>query len=244
MTLVLTRNPAEALAVTVDPLLFVVAGQSNMLRAGAEATYDAAPQDASITIEGMYWYVDPGVAPGTVVTPGGPILTMARLLVDATGGTVGMIGAAQSGTNIAAWQKGYALYDDMLAAIQDTGLPVAGFFFAQGEFDSRGDDPAGIEGTAVANYGWGVFFAQMVADLRADLGQPTLPVVYGRLAHNNDATYTHWDLIKAQQDAVDIENAVEIDPEPVVLADTVHWTQASYDLVAPKYVNAWLALDR
>lgn len=249
MTLILDRDASYVAPVVADPLILVLAGQSNMLRAGAEATYADSPYDASIVVESMRWYIEDGASPGTVETPGGPGLSIARGIVAATGRNVGVVGAALSGSNVEAWTKGHDLYDDMLAAIQATGYPVAGFFFAQGEVDARDDgyvpgDVPGTEGTALSARGWGVYCRRLIASLREDLDQPDLPVVLGRLAHNADAVYGHWDTIQAQQDdvAARVANVAIVDPEPVVLVDTVHWTQASYDLVAATYVTAWLEL--
>lgn len=222
--------------------VFVLAGQSNMIPPGRELEVPAEPADTGLVLAALRWWMVPGAAPGTVRAQAGPGLGFARAVVRAGVPRVGLVGCALGGSNITAWQKGQALYDDCLAAVRAIGLPVAGVLFAQGEVDARSDGYQPPDGTVLAPDLWGDCFGHFVVDFRADTGQPDLPVVYARLAHSAADVHGNWAAVQAQQDAVRIPGVAMVDPEPVELADQVHWTDEGYAAVGEKMAAAWLAL--
>lgn len=215
--------------------LFVVAGQSQMIRTGVLADVDRAPEDANIVLTALNAALDPGATPDTASVHPGCWLPFARYLAR-MGVAVGVVGGAQSAAWIGRWQQGEDLYEATVAAALATGLPVAALLFAQGESDANASQPTAQPAD------WAALFAQMVAGMRADLG--SFPVLMGRLAHTTQTgAYTAWDQVKAQQDlaAAAVSDLTVVDPEPVqLLDDGVHWTDASYAVTGARYAAAWL----
>jgi hypothetical protein len=236
-----TPSPTATATATPAVALFVLAGQSNMGLWDA-IEVPAAPEDGGLVLAGLRWTApEPGSTPGTIRVRNGPGLAFARA-VARTGQRVGLVGCAVPGTGIRDWQKGQPLYDECLAAVRATGLPVAGLVVYQGEADAarpRANPDA-------APTAWAALFSRFVADWRADLGQPDLPAVYARLAHTTSEVFVaNWTTVQAQQDAARAPGVIEVDVEPVVLRDPVldgvHLDDASYDLVGERLAAAWLS---
>lgn len=239
-----TATPTGTATITPTPTppieLFALVGQSNM-GLWERIQVPAAPEDAGFALAGLRWEApQPGYAPGTTLALNGPGLAFGRA-VARTGRRVGLVGCAVPGTGIRAWQKGQPLYDDCLAAVRATGLPLAGVIVYQGEADAF--DPR-ILPTAAGDQ-WGTLFGAFGADWRADLDQPDLPIVYARLAHATSTVFTRWTTVQTQQDAARAPGVIEVEVEPVVLRDPVmdgvHLDDPSYALVGERLAAAWLA---
>lgn len=93
---------------------------------------------------------------------------------------IGLIPSAVGGTPLSRWQKGGDLWQQAIerAKIAARHGTLKGVIWHQGESDSNSD----------ASMTYGARLAQMIADLRAEVGMPELPVVVGQLGvHENSS---------------------------------------------------------
>lgn len=88
--------------------------------------------------------------------------------------TIALVPCAVGGTELKRWVKGGDLYKKALAKARKAGASgsICGVLWHQGESDSRKQQDAETYEKRLS---------QMFGDLRADLGQPTLPIVVGQL---------------------------------------------------------------
>ena len=95
-------------------------------------------------------------------------------LVESTGVPIGLIASAHGGTSMEQWnpakkeQGGNSLYGSMLRQVKLAGGKVRGVLWYQGESDAMGG-------------AWKVYpkvFADFIAAVRSDFGQPELPFYY------------------------------------------------------------------
>jgi hypothetical protein len=106
-----------------------------------------------------------------------------RLAAKEPSAKIGLIPCAFGGTSLDQWKPGAALYTNALARArlaQKSGALVA-VLWHQGEADSAA--------AKVATYP--ERFAAMIAQLRADLGAPDVPVIVGELGRYRDG-YAHF----------------------------------------------------
>jgi hypothetical protein len=219
------------------PLVFLLAGQSNMIRGGATVTRPALPADELLSGALRWWLV--GNADGTVSAPCGPGLAFGRTVAAATGRPVVLVGGAAGGASIVAWQRGTPLYAESVAAARAAGGELGAVLVAQGEADARADG-------VVANPrpdDWHAYFAALVCALRLDLCAPDLPVLLSLLGTTTSPVHGNWSRVVACQAAAAIPGLVAVDPNPVgLLADGIHWTDQSYGDQGRRLAAAYLAL--
>lgn len=219
----------------MDPLVVVLAGQSNMIRGGATVTRPAVLADDLLSGTLRWWLTRN--ADGTVTAPCGPGLGFGRTVAAALARPVVLVGGALGGSTIAQWQRGTPLYDETLAATRAACGEVGALVFAQGEADAR-DDGLVLEPHPDD---WHCYFAAFVCALRLDLGAPDLPVLLGLLGHTTSPVHGNWARVQACQAAAAIPGLVTVDPNPVELVDTVHWTDGSYGDAGRALGAAYLA---
>lgn len=160
-------------------------------------------------------------------------------IVRHTGIPIGLIMVAHGGTSMAQWdarlasEGGRSLYGSMLRSVQAAGGKVAGLLWYQGESDA-------LEGLAEQYY---ATMLDWVRQLRADLGNSELPVIYAQLAGVtswpdevpwNRVQHDQWLLEQAMGQA---ELVPTIDAQ---LADTIHPNTASLRSIGQRM--AWSAL--
>jgi hypothetical protein len=179
-----TGLAAESAAVTAKPpgrepfRLYLLIGQSNMAGRGAIGESDRVPHPRVFTFTRTNTWapaIDPLHFDKPTIAGVGLGSAFGRAMADAHPGVgIGLIPCAVGGTPLSRWMKDGDLYQQALArarvALKDGTL--AGILWHQGESDS------GTEATA-RNYGERL--AQMVADLRNDLGAGDVPFVAGKL---------------------------------------------------------------
>lgn len=158
--------------------------------------------------------------------------------------TVGLIPCAVGGTPLERWVKGGDLYEQALVrarlAMKDGRLK--GILWHQGESDS------GSEETARS---YAARLAQMVADLRADLGVGEVPFVAGKLgeflAHTaKDGKPSFWPVVNEQ-----LASIPTLVPKAAVVestglkhkGDAVHFDTPSLREFGRRYAQAMLALQ-
>jgi sialate O-acetylesterase len=134
---------------------------------------------------------------------------------------VGLIPCAHGGTAIEEWSPagrgrgGESLYGSMYRRVQAVGGKVAGVLWYQGEADGK---------PALAPL-YRARFEELIAAVRKDFGQPSLPFYYVQLGrHVNDANVAEWNLVQETQRRVEtsiphVGMAVSIDLE---MDDGIH----------------------
>lgn len=160
------------------------------------------------------------------------------------GARVGLIPCAKGGSAIAEWAQQPAsrrdtLYGSFIARTREAMArgTVAAILWFQGEADTKS------EANALA---WRPAFEALVTAWRADLDNPTLPVVFAQLGTLSvPGEQTHWDVLKDEMELVDIENVSMIvtDDLPALNAG-LHWDDASsYVTIGQRFATALLALE-
>lgn len=251
-----TRNLASALvglllmtAVAVpappdsaDLQIFLLVGQSNMAGRGRVEPEDKVPHPRVFVFnQEMKWVpaVDPLHFDKPTRIGTGLGKTFGAIIAEARpGAVIGLVPAAFGGSALDEWAPGAVHYVNAVTrakqALQRGRL--AGILWHQGESDRAPE--------RVATYG--VRFARFIAQLRADLGVPEVPVIVGeigRFAPNegpvNDALRQLPGLVPhcAWVSAAGLTGQPE-KPE------MVHFDSASYRELGRRYARAWLELEQ
>jgi type 1 glutamine amidotransferase len=226
--------------------LWVLAGQSNM--EGLGDLLDVTPPHARVMALGMngrwsqaeeplHWLVD---SPDPVHSQDGNTraarsaqehktrtkgaglgLPFAVSLVESTGVPIGLVACAHGGTSMEQWnptkkgEAGHSLYGSMLRQIALAGGKVRGVLWYQGESDAMGG-------------GWQVYpsvFANFIASVRSDLGQPELPFYFVQIGRFvNGADPKGWNAVQdAQRTLVDrVSNTAVVSVIDLELDDGIH----------------------
>lgn len=159
---------------------------------------------------------------------------------------VGLIPCAKGETSIMEWQQNYtdqSLYGSCLKRIKAAGLAgqVDGIIFFQGEADTVDPNMAPHLPLAVNNYA--EMFEKFVLDMRTDLGDPTLPVVFAQIGSNkNSEKYVNWKIIQEQQESVMLACSAMITSDDLELRDEIHYTTASYQIIGERFAEAFHTL--
>lgn len=180
--------------------LYLLIGQSNMAGRGLLAPESSVSRLRLLKFSQRNAWA-PGVEPlhtdKPAVAGAGLGMSFAREMADADKKiTVGLIPCAVGGTPLQRWQKGGDLYEQALVraklAMQQGTLK--GILWHQGEGDS------GKEETARS---YGQRLAEMIADLRADLGAGEVPFVAGKLGKflaptSKEGSPSFWPVVNTQ----------------------------------------------
>lgn len=159
---------------------------------------------------------------------------------------IGLIPCAKGETSIMEWQQDYSdqsLYGSCLKRIHAAGLAgqVDGIIFFQGEADTVDPNMAPHLPLAVNNYT--EMFEKFVTGMRADLGDPNLPVVYAKIGSNkNSEKYVNWAMIQKQQESVVLACSAMITSDDLELRDEIHYTTPSYQIIGERFADAFHAL--
>jgi hypothetical protein len=159
---------------------------------------------------------------------------------------IGLIPCAKGETSIMEWQQNdsdQSLYGSCLKRIRAAGLAgqVDGIIFFQGEADTVNPDMAPHLPLAVNNYA--EMFEKYVTDMRADLDDPNLPVVFAQIGSNkNSEKYVNWTIIQQQQESVMLACSAMITSDDLELRDEIHYTTSSYLIIGERFANAFRSL--
>ena len=155
--------------------IYLLMGQSNMVGRDTR-TLDAQttnPRVLSLDDQGR-WVVakEPMHVGGTGIGPGIPFAL--EMLKDDATATIGLVPCAVGGTSLSRWVKGGDLYERAVARakIAAAAGEIKGVLWHQGETDTAKQKNAEIHEARLA---------QMLKDLRLDLGLPELPIVVGQI---------------------------------------------------------------
>ena len=183
--------------------LYLLIGQSNMAGRGGmdELSKQAPPRVVKLTKENTWAPATDPLHFDKPIAGVGLGSSFARAMAQANPeATIGLIPCAVGGTPLSRWMKGGDLYAQALErarhALKDGVLK--GILWHQGEGDS------GTERLATT---YGERLAQMVKDLRADLGAGEVPFVAGKLGEflkraDKDGKPSFWPQVNEQIGAV------------------------------------------
>ncbi len=243
--------PAEFMG---EMSLFVMAGQSNMSGKGPLPEIQHVNQHIYVFGNDYRWRLalEPVDSPYNQVDEisldryarFSPALTFAtelhRIEPDRI---IGLIPCAKGETSIMEWQQNYSdqtLYGSCLKRIRAAQLAgqVDGIIFFQGEADTIIESEAHILPLAVDTYA--KMFETFATDMRVDIGNPNLPIVFAQIGTNKNADkYFNWTTIQQQQANVRLSCSAMITTDDLELRDEVHYTTDSYRFIGERFAAAY-----
>jgi len=216
--------------------IFLLAGQSNMEGDGED--FIPSLNDGKIYVfnENYKWVI--GREP--IRNKYGPSMAIASVISERTEKPIGIINVARGGTNIIQWQKNYndnSLYQKTLKRAFSARAQgeIKGLFFLQGENDAEGDQDDKIDD-------WHVYFGKFIKDIRTDLANDSLPVVFGQIGKTREESDNsiRWDRVKLSQSKVDINNVVMIKTDDIDYHDGVHYSSDGYRKLGIKFGEEYI----
>lgn len=177
----------------------------------------------------------------------GPALAFAFASLDRhPQAVIGLIPCAKSSSAIAQWQRNLSdqtLYGSCLKrahAASPMGH-ISGVLFLQGETDAQ--DPTLYPDPEPQPFDWGPLFAAFITDLRDDLHEPELPVVFAQLGHDPlSKDFPNWKIVQEQQSSIDLPMTAMISTDDLPLLDGLHFTADSYRTIGRRLSDAYWAL--
>ncbi|XP_068655044.1 probable carbohydrate esterase At4g34215 [Aristolochia californica] len=140
----------------------------------------------------------------------GPGMPFARGVLGRCGGTVGLVPCAVGGTQIAEWERGRHLYEEMVRrarASREEGGRIRALLWYQGESDT-------LSKQAAETYKGNM--ERLIRDARSDLGLPDLPIIQVALASGEE----RWrEVVREAQLKMDVHNVVCVDAMGLELRD-------------------------
>lgn len=147
---------------------------------------------------------------------------------------IGLIPCAMGGSSISDWGRNLddaSLYGSMLKRWRAASAlgEVRGVLFFQGESDATAER-AGL---------WTEQFQRWVADVRADIGAPNLPVVFAQLGDGRESVDPEaWKRLQAMQAEVELPHSAMIKTSDLALSDGMHFTSESYHSIGRRFAEA------
>lgn len=233
--------------------LFVLAGQSNM--SGRAPLDEVQPPAPDIYVFGNDGRWRPAVEP--VDSPEGQVdavsldtragLGPSRAFADSLKArypdlVIGLIPCAKGATIIEEWYTSpddATLYGSCLKRVRaaEPMGRLAGVLFFQGESDTNDLDT--LHGFPLRPDTWATHFTRYVHDLRRDLGDSRLPVVFAQIGvHTAPDRYVNWATVQAQQASVDLPRVAMITTDDLSLVDRVHYDAPSYRTIGGRFASA------
>jgi hypothetical protein len=161
---------------------------------------------------------------------------------------IGLIPCAKNSSAIVQWQRNLSdqsLYGSCLKRARAASLMghISGILFFQGETDTL--DPALYPEPKPHAFDWAQLFSVFITNLRQDLDEPDLPVVYAQLGSKPPSTeFKHWDVVKEQQSSLHLPMTAMITTDDLPLMDDVHFTADSYRIIGRRFADAYWNLAK
>lgn len=219
--------------------LYLLMGQSNMVgRDNTGLTTQTPNPRILVFVAPDQWKVarEPLNSDGSGMGPGIPFA--AALLAQDPAATIGLIPTAVGGTALNRWVKGGDLYEKAIRqakAALASGGQLRGVLWHQGESDSIKKADADTYETRLL---------RMFADLRADLGQPQLPIVMGQLGDFVNLPFTPTVRAALNDIPTKIEHVTLVDAAGLPhKGDHLHFTTAAQEELGRRYAKAMQALQ-
>jgi hypothetical protein len=228
--------------------LYLLIGQSNMAGRGPLDKDHPFPNDRVLKFSKDNAWV-PATEPlhfdKPAIAGAGIGMSFAREMADANPKvTIGLIPCAVGGTPLIRWQKGGDLYQQALvrAKLAMKSGTLKGILWHQGEADSGKEETARSYGTRLA---------QMVKDLRGDLGAAEAPFVAGKLGEYlaktaKDGSPSFWPVVNEQIAALPslVPQTAAVDSSGLKpKSDVVHFDTPSLRQFGKRYAEAMKKLQ-
>lgn len=234
--------------------LFILAGQSNMV--GWSPIPEGERTDPRIYVFGKdyRWRIadhpieDASNQVDIVSTnhlPGfGPGMAFAFALLEHQPDImIGLIPCAKNSSGIIQWQRDLSdrsLYGSCLKRVGAASPmgEVAGILFFQGETDAA--DPIQYPDLLPHPSEWSELFTAFITDMRNDLNQPDLPVVFAQIGSTwTPEAYPNWDFIMQQQASLQLHRSAMIVTSDLPLLDGIHFTTDGYRIIGSRFADAY-----
>lgn len=172
---------------------------------------------------------------------------MARMNLDSgfkqemgNSGYVGIdtLNVAVGGTSLSQWQKGGELYQPFInkALNRKATHDLKAVLFWQGENEGL---PGGESPET-----WAIRFEQFVNDVRSDLHEPNLPIVFVQIGKNQGYGQA-WDTVRDQQGSVNMRGVYMVTSDDIEQDfDHLHYTAESYDRMGRRLADRLLEVER
>ncbi|HEU4751568.1 MAG TPA: sialate O-acetylesterase [Armatimonadota bacterium] len=152
---------------------------------------------------------------------------------------LGVIPCARNGASLRAWQRNLSdtsLYGSLLkrARAASPAGPLRGLLVAQGEAEASTPDACR----------WGDLFTRFVTDLRRDLGEPQLPVVFAQIGNLDPARFPYAAEVRAQQAGVRLPHCRMVATRDLPLWDGLHFTPGASAALGRRFAAALRDLER
>jgi hypothetical protein len=245
-----TRIAAEPAVEETRLHLFLLAGQSNMAGRGVVEAEDRVAHPRVLALDRAGAWV-PAVDPihfDKPIAGVGPGRSFGLALAEANPAMrIGLIPAAVGGSPISSWEPG-ALYAETGAHPYDDAIRRARIAMRDGELEAILWHQGESDASAQAAPEYARKLSALVERFRADLGDPTLPVLVGQLGEFEGKP---WD---APHRAVDAAHRALPSRLPNVAyvsaaglahkGDTLHFSAAAARTLGRRYAEAYLRMRR
>jgi hypothetical protein len=151
---------------------------------------------------------------------------------------IGIVPCAKGGTAISEWAKGTPLYTSMIKRAKEARKKgkLEGILFFQGETDAG--TPGRVLGKELYPDSWDVHFKQFVLDVREDLEDTKLLVVFAQIGTTSTPEkFTNWEVVQEKQASVNMENVMMIKTKDLTLGDWVHFNTESYKEIGKRFAK-------
>jgi hypothetical protein len=234
--------------------LFILAGQSNMV--GWAPIPEGERTDPRIYVFGKNyrWRIadhpiedasnQVDIVSENLLAGFGPGIDFALALLESQPDIViGLIPCSKNSSGIIQWQRDLSdqsLYGSCLKRVGAASPmgEVAGILFFQGETDAA--DPVLYPDPLPHPSAWSELFIAFITDIRNDLKQPDLPVVFAQIGSNwAPEAYPNWDSIMQQQASLQLQKSAMIRTSDLTLHDGIHFTTDSYRIIGRRFADAY-----
>jgi hypothetical protein len=234
--------------------LFILAGQSNMVGWAPVPLEEKTDQRIYTFGNDYHWriatepvdyaYNQVDEVSQDRIAGFGPSLAFAFASLDRQPqAVIGLIPCAKNASAIAQWQRNLSdqsLYGSCLKRVRAASAmgQIAGVLFFQGETDAQ--DPNQFPTPEANPFDWAELFTTFITDLRTDLNQPNLPVVFAQLGSNNaPEAFLNWEVVKQEQLSVQLPMTEMIITDDLPLLDGLHFTTESYRIIGERFAEAY-----
>lgn len=234
--------------------LFILAGQSNMV--GWAPIPDGEPTDPRIFVFGKDYRwriashpIEDATGQVDMVSENrlagfGPAMDFAFASLERHPDIIiGLIPCAKNSSGIIQWQRDLSdqtLYGSCLkrALAASSMGEISGMLFFQGETDAV--DPFQYPDPPPHPSEWAELFTAFVSDLRDDLNQPNLPVVFAQIGSTwAPEAYPNWDFLMEQQASLQLPGTAMITTADLPLYDGIHYATDSYRIIGRRFAEAY-----
>lgn len=234
--------------------LFILAGQSNMV--GVAPIPEGEKTDPRIYVFGKdyHWRIADHPIEDAFnqvdrvsenrIAGFGPAMEFAFASIEHNSEIViGLIPCAKNASGIIEWQRDLSdqsLYGSCLKRARAASPmgEIAGILFFQGETDAIDSMQYPIPPPHPSD--WSNLFSAFVTDLRNDLNQPDLPIVFAQIGTNKaPEAYPNWNFIMEQQASLKLSYSAMITTADLPLLDGIHFTADSYRIIGRRFADAY-----